>query len=150
MKPGKEYLLNYGIERMIEKKRVFKSQEIETWMDCGTPKLLIESAKKIMSSKIILEENNSFIKSGNVKITQPVFIGKNVKIKDSEIGPFVSIGDDTDISNSNIESTLIYKNVKVSNANIKNSILGQYSVYDGSNKEIFLGDYSQINYNEEN
>ena len=150
LNPGKEYLLNYGIEKMIEKKRVFKSQEIETWMDCGTPKLLIESAKKIMSSQIILEENNSFIKSGNVKITQPVFIGKNVKIKDSEIGPFVSIGDDTDISNSNIESTLIYKNVKVSNADIKNSILGQYSVYDGSNKEIFLGDYSQINYNEEN
>ena len=81
MKHGKEYLLNYGIERMIQKKRVFKTQEIETWMDCGTPKLLIESAKKIMSSKIILEENNSFIKSGNVKITQPVFIGKNVKIK---------------------------------------------------------------------
>ena len=150
LNPGKEYLLNYGIERMIEKKRVFKSQEIETWMDCGTPKLLIESAKKIMSSQIILEENNSFIKSGNVKITQPVFIGKNVKIKDSEIGPFVSIGDDTEISNSNIESTLIYKNVKVSNADIKNSILGQYSVYDGSNKEIFLGDYSQINDNEEN
>ena len=150
LNPGKEYLLNYGIERMIEKKRVFKSQEIETWMDCGTPKLLIESAKKIMSSKIILEENNSFIKSGNVKITQPVFIGKNVKIKDSEIGPFVSIGDDTDISNSNIESTLIYKSVKVSNADIKNSILGQYSIYDGSNKEIFLGDYSQINDNEEN
>ena len=149
LNPGKEYLLNYGIERMIEKKRVFKSQEIETWMDCGTPKLLIESAKKIMSSKIILEENNSFIKSGNVKITQPVFIGKNVKIKDSEIGPFVSIGDDTDISNSNIESTLIYKSVKVSNADIKNSILGQYSVYDGSNKEIFLGDYSQINDNED-
>ena len=150
LNPGKEYLLNYGIEKMIEKKRVFKSQEIETWMDCGTPKLLIESAKKIMSSKIILEENNSFIKSGNVKIIQPVFIGKNVKIKDSEIGPFVSIGDDTEISNSNIESTLIYKNVKVSNADIKNSILGQYSVYDGSNKEIFLGDYSQINDNEEN
>ena len=150
LNPGKEYLLNYGIERMIEKKRVFKSQEIETWMDCGTPKLLIEAAKKIMNSKIILEENNSFIKSGNVKITQPVFIGKNVKIKDSEIGPFVSIGDDTDISNSNIESTLIYKSVKVSNADIKNSILGQYSVYDGSNKEIFLGDYSQINDNEEN
>ena len=150
LNPGKEYLLNYGIERMIEKKRVFKSQEIETWMDCGTPKLLIESAKKIMSFKNILEENNSLIKSGNVKITQPVFIGKNVKIKDSEIGPFVSIGDDTDISNSNIESTLIYKSVKVSNANIKNSILGQYSIYDGSNKEIFLGDYSQINDNEVN
>ena len=150
LSPGKEYLLNYGIERMIEKKKVFKSQEIETWMDCGTPKLLIDSAKKIMESQIILDEKNSFLKSGNVKITQPVFIGKNVKIKDSKIGPFVSIGDNTDISNSNIESTLIYKSVKVSNADIKNSILGANSVYDGSNKEIFLGDYSQINNNEDN
>ena len=103
-----------------------------------------------MNSQIIPDDNHSFTKSDNVKVTQPVFIGKNVKIKDSKIGPFVSIGDDTDISNSNIESTLIYKNVKVSNADIKNSILGQYSVYDGSNKEIFLGDYSQINDNEEN
>ena len=150
LSPGKEYLLNYGIERLIEKKKVFKSQEIETWMDCGTPKLLIDSAKKIMESQIILNENNNFLKSGNVKITQPVFIGKNVKIKDSKIGPFVSIGDNTVISNSNIESTLIYKSVKVSNADIKNSILGAYSVYDGSNKEIFLGDYSQINNNEDN
>ena len=150
LSPGKEYLLNYGIERMINNKKVFKSQEIETWMDCGTPRLLIESAKKIMNSQINSDENKSFVKTGNVKITQPVFIGKNVKIKDSEIGPFVSIGDDTDISNSNIESTLIYKSVKVSNADIKNSILGAYSVYDGSNKEIFLGDYSQINDNEYN
>ncbi len=150
LSPGKEYLLNYGIERMIKNKKVFKSQEIETWMDCGTPRLLIESAKKIMNSQINSKVNNSFAKTGNVKITQPVFIGKNVKIKDSTIGPYVSIGDDTDISNSNIESTLIYKSVKVSNADIKNSILGAYSVYDGSNKEIFLGDYSQINDNEYN
>ena len=147
---GKEYLLNYGIERMIKNKKVFKSQEIETWMDCGTPRLLIESAKKIMNSQINSEVNNSFAKTSNVKIKPPVFIGKNVKIKDSEIGPFVSIGDDTDISNSNIESTLIYNSVKVSNADIKNSILGAYSIYDGSNKEIFLGDYSQINDNEYN
>ena len=150
LSPGKEYLLNYGIERMIKNKKVFKSQEIETWMDCGTPRLLIESAKKIMNSQINSEVNNSFAKTGNVKIKPPVFIGKNVKIKDSEIGPFVSIGDDTDISNSNIESTLIYNSVKVSNADIKNSILGAYSVYDGSNKEVFLGDYSQINDNEYN
>ena len=150
LSPGKEYLLNYGIERMIKNKKVFKSQEIETWMDCGTPRLLIDSAKKIMNSQINSEEINSFTKTGNVKIKPPVFIGKNVKIKDSEIGPFVSIGDNTDISNSNIESTLIYKSVKVSNADIKNSILGAYSIYDGSNKEVFLGDYSQINDNEYN
>ena len=150
LSPGKEYLLNHAIEKMIENNKVFKTQEIETWMDCGTPRLLIESAKKIMNSQISSATNNSYAKTGNVKITPPVFIGKNVKIKDSEIGPFVSIGDNTDISNSNIKSTLIFKSVKVSNADIRNSILGENSLYDGSNRQIFLGDYSQINDNEAN
>ena len=136
------------MEKMIEKKKTFKSQEIDIWMDCGTPKLLIESAKIIMKSNEGLSNQDNFSKQGNVKINQPVFIGENVIFKDSTIGPYVSIGDNCIISDSNVESTLIYNNVKVSNATIQNSILGSNSVYDGSNKEIFLGDYSQINNDE--
>jgi glucose-1-phosphate thymidylyltransferase len=98
-----------------------------------------------MKSNEGLSNQDSFSKQGNVKINHPVFIGENVIFKDSTIGPYVSIGDNCIISDSNIESTLIYNNVKVSNATIQNSILGSNSVYDGSNKEIFLGDYSQIN-----
>ena len=150
LSPGKEYLLNFGIERMIDNKKIFKSQEIETWMDCGTPKLLIESAKKIMMKNADSDINSSFAKEGVVKINHPVFIGKDVKIKDSEIGPYVSISDNVHISSSSIKSTLIYTGAKVSNADIENSIFGAYSVYNGSSKEVFLGDYSQINDNEDN
>ena len=150
LSPGKEYLLNFGIERMIDNKKIFKSQEIETWMDCGTPKLLIDSAKKIMMKNAASDINNSLIEEGVVKINHPVFIGKDVKIKDSEIGPYVSISDNAHIYSSSIKSSLIYTGAKVSNADIKNSIFGAYSVYDGSNKEVFLGDYSQTNDNEDN
>ena len=150
LSPGKEYLLNFGIERMIDNKKIFKSQEIETWMDCGTPKLLIDSAKKIMMKNEASDINNSLTEEGVVKINHPVFIGKDVKIKDSEIGPYVSISDNAHIYSSSIKSSLIYTGAKVSNADIKNSIFGAYSVYDGSNKEVFLGDYSQINDNEDN
>ena len=146
--PGKEYLLNHGIEKMIEKRKIFKSQEIDTWMDCGTPKLLIESAKIIMKSNEGSSSEDNFSKQGNVKINHPVFIGKNVIVKDSTIGPYVSVGENCIISDSIIESTLIYNNVKVSNATIQSSILGSNTIYDGSNKEIFLGDYSQINNDE--
>ena len=146
--PGNEYLLNYGIEKMIEKNKIFKSQEIETWMDCGTPKLLLESAKIIMKSSEGSSKENNFAKEGDVTINQPVFIGNNVVIKDSTIGPNVSIGNNCIVSNSNIESAIVYNNSEVSNASLKNSILGFNCRYDGSNKEIFLGDYSQTNNNE--
>ena len=133
---------------MIEKKKIFKSQEIETWMDCGTPQLLLESAKIIMKSKQKDSNENNLSQEGTVIINHPVFIGRNVTVKDSTLGPNVSIGDNCIISDSIIQSSLVYNDSNISNANIKNSILGSNCNYDGSHKEIFLGDYSQINNNE--
>ena len=56
--------------------------------------------KKIMMQNVDSDINNSFTEEGNVKINHPVFIGKNVIIKDSEIGPYVSISDNVYISSS--------------------------------------------------
>ena len=148
LEPGREYLLNYGIEKMIEKNKVFKSQEIEIWMDCGTPQLLLESAKTIMKSKEKYSNENNFSREGKVIINDPVFIGKNVSLKNSTLGPNVSIGNNCVITDSKIQSSIVYNDSNISNANISNSILGSNCNYDGSNKEIFLGDYSQINNNE--
>ncbi|MDG2499736.1 MAG: sugar phosphate nucleotidyltransferase [Flavobacteriaceae bacterium] len=148
LEPGREYLLNYGIEKMIEKNKIFKSQEIETWMDCGTPQLLLESAKIIMKSKEKYSNENNFSREGKVIINDPVFIGKNVSLKNSTLGPNVSIGNNCVITDSKIQSSIVYNDSNISNANINNSILGSNCNYDGSNKEIFLGDYSQINNNE--
>jgi glucose-1-phosphate thymidylyltransferase len=148
LEPGREYLLNYGIEKMIEKNKIFKSQEIEIWMDCGTPQLLLESAKTIMKSKEKYSNENNFSREGKVIINDPVFIGKNVSLKNSTLGPNVSIGNNCVITDSKIQSSIVYNDSNISNANISNSILGSNCNYDGSNKEIFLGDYSQINNNE--
>ena len=97
-----------------------------------------------MKSNDGVSSEDNFSNQGNVKLTPPVFIGENVIVTDSTIGPYVSVGENCIISDSIVESTLIYNNVKVANATIKNSILGSNTIYDGSNKEIFLGDYSQI------
>ena len=148
LEPGREYLLNYGIEKMIEMNKIFKSQEIETWMDCGTPQLLLESAKIIMKSKEKYSNENNFSREGKVIINDPVFIGKNVSLKNSTLGPNVSIGNNCVITDSKIQSSIVYNDSNISNANISNSILGSNCNYDGYNKEIFLGDYSQINNNE--
>ena len=74
--------------------------------------------------------------------------GKNVSLKNSTLGPNVSIGNNCVITDSKIQSSIVYNDSNISNANISNSILGSNCNYDGSNKEIFLGDYSQINNNE--
>lgn len=111
-------------------------------MDCGTPELLINSTKIIMDSYHNNIENTEIYGKG-VIIKPPVFIGKNVKIQNSTIGPYVSIGDNSLIENTKINNSIIFKSVEINNSDIDNSIIGSNSKYEGSGSEIFLGDNSK-------
>ena len=82
----------------------------------------------------------------NSKIIQPCFIGENVVIKNSTIGPHVSIGNNTLIENSIISKSIIQSETKVTNANLYNSMIGNKVVLNGRDikQEVSLGDFSQI------
>ena len=83
-----------------------------------------------------------------VIINPPVFIGKNVKIQNSTIGPYVSIGDNSKIENTKINNSIIFNSVELNNSDIDNSIIGSNSKFEGSGSEIILGDNSKSINNE--
>ena len=144
---GQEYLLNFGIEKMIEKEYVFKPQTLENWMDCGTPKLIVSSNSKMLN--LLRPEPAEYKKEGKVELIEPVYIGNNISISNSTIGPGVTIEDNATIKDSKISSSIIMNNSKISNAEIRNSLIGANTVFDGKFKNIYLGDYSKIDNNED-
>ncbi|MFX0076630.1 MAG: hypothetical protein ACFE96_14400 [Candidatus Hermodarchaeota archaeon] len=89
--------------------------------------------------------NELNINSEKSYIKNPVYIGKDSKICNSVIGPFVSIGDNSVIedcilencvieSNTNLkkvitENSIIGSNVKVENISKDNLIIGDKSIY---------------------
>ena len=111
-------------------------KEIDIWMDCGTPELLLNSTKIIMDTY-----HNNFVENRvfdkKVIIKPPAFIGKNVKIQNSTIGPYVSIGDNSKIKNTKINNSIIFNSVEINNSNLVNSIIGSNSIFEGSRSEIF-------------
>ena len=127
------------------------------WKDTGTPEDIIhangEIIKKMLKRStggiedhIIGEET---IIESNVKIKGPVIIGQNCHISSgSSIGPNVSVGDNTTISISSIENSIIMKNCKInSTAEIKNSIIANNSeIKDevGTKRIFLLGEGSKI------
>jgi glucose-1-phosphate thymidylyltransferase len=132
---------------MIKNGDIFVPKEIDIWMDCGTPELLINSTKIIMDTyHDNAEEKRVFDKE--VIIKPPVFIGKNVKIQNSSIGPYVSIGDNSKIENTKINNSIIFNSVEINNSDIDNSIIGSNTKFEGSGSEIFLGDNSKSINNE--
>ncbi|MDC0212109.1 glucose-1-phosphate thymidylyltransferase [Candidatus Nitrosopelagicus sp.] len=140
------------------------------WKDTGTPDDILHANGEIINKhpkfinqhitdnslnvknlkiidNVILGKNCEF--GSNVTIQGPVIIGNNCKILEkSTIGPNASIGDNSIISVSLIQNSIIMENCKIdSTTEIKDSIIANNSeIKDGSGTEkiFLLGEGSKI------
>jgi glucose-1-phosphate thymidylyltransferase len=88
----------------------------------------------------VLQHNSA--KIVNSQIIQPCFIGAGVELNNSTVGPYVSIGNNTTITNSVISNSIIQENAALTNANLTNSMIGNFVLYNGQSNELSLSDYS--------
>lgn len=143
---GGEYQINDGILRMMSKGKIFKTGQVDQWMDCGNKKVTIETNQQVLKNEQAkgVKTIHSSISLKNSKIIEPCFIGKNVKIVNSIVGPFASIGADSEIVFSVVNNSIIQHEVIIKNAVIKNSMIGSKSEFNGLARDLSLGDYSKV------
>ncbi len=144
---GEEYQLTTALENLRAKGAKFTLGKVNDWMDCGNKNATVETNSKILDYE--KENMSNFPASAvieNSLIIQPCFIGENVKISNSKIGPGVSLGNNTVVVNSNIENSLIQENTLINHGNLSNSMIGNSAQYFGVAREISLGDYSVLDF----
>ena len=147
IKNGGEYQLTTALENLRAKGAKFSLGKVNDWMDCGNKNATVETNSKILEYE--REEMSTFPASATIEnslIIQPCFIGENVKISNSKVGPGVSLGNNTIIVNSNIENSLIQENTRINHGNLSNSMIGNSAQYFGVAREISLGDYSVLDF----
>jgi glucose-1-phosphate thymidylyltransferase len=98
------------------------------WYDTGTREGLLDANCRMLLSKKIVENKNTNIDAsymfGHISCEEkssisksnlmgPIFIGKNVKIINSTIGPYTSIGDNCVIENSEVQSSIIMHSTEI-------------------------------------
>ena len=146
LEKGEEYLLNEGILSMIKKGAKFVPGSVNEWMDCGNPRITLETNKKMLT--ILSNEGNKLLAddviSENSEIIEPCYVGKGVLLKNSKIGPYVSIGDGSSVQSSTICNCLIQKNTEIKNAILERSMIGNNVKYSGKHSYISIGDYSEL------
>lgn len=144
---GGEYQINDGIKGMMADGKIFKTGQVNAWMDCGNKAVTVETNSKMLN---FLKEDkteqliSSNICSNNSQIIEPCFIGENVKLLDTTIGPNVSIGDNCIIENSTVKNSLIQSHSLIKNANLDQAMIGNHVSYDGKFTKVSLGDYSVL------
>ena len=127
--------------------KVFKTGTVDEWMDCGNKAITIETNQRMLGF-LKADGNEELVapsaKLENSNIIEPCFIGENVVLKNTTIGPFVSIGKDSVIENSTVKNSLIQTNTIIKNANLDNAMIGNHVKYDGKFTSISIGDYSVL------
>jgi glucose-1-phosphate thymidylyltransferase len=141
---GGEYQINDGIKRLMSKGNILKTGTVDEWMDCGNKEVAIDTNTRIM--KFMVQDGSDEIKTKatleNSNIIEPCVIADDVVIKNSTVGPHVSIGSGCVITNSKISNSLIQTNSIIKNATLDDAMIGNHVKYNGNFKYISIGDYS--------
>jgi len=139
-----EYQLTNALENLKQKGAKFVPGEVEEWLDCGNKDACVYTNQRILelvksSEKLVFSNNYE-----NSLIIEPCFIGEGVFIENSVVGPHVSLGKGTKISNTILKNTIIQENSFIENSVIQNSMIGNKVVIANKSQDISLGDYSTI------
>ncbi len=149
LKVNGEYQLTDALENLKKKGMRFVSGKVNEWMDCGNKTVTIETNSKILKLKEGIEQlidESALI--DNSLIIPPCYIGEGVIIKNSKIGPCVSVGKRTRVEDCNITESLIQEDTVITNANLSKAMIGNNAIYVGVARKVSLGDYSVLDFKE--
>lgn len=142
-----EYQLTNALENMKNKGLRFYPGKVTEWLDCGNKNSTVYTNQRIL--EFSKEKNLVSVShvSQNSVIIEPCYIGENVRLTNSVVGPYVSIGNNSVIEDSIIKNSIIQTHSRISSANIHNSMFGNYVDFKNSSSELSLGDYCTQHYN---
>ncbi len=137
-----EYQLTNAMENMKNKGMQFVPGKVDEWLDCGNYAATVYTNQRVLVNKAsqMKIDMNQF--DNSVSIIEPCYIGNNVKLINCQIGPFVSIGNNTSMENCVISNTIIQDNSNLKNFKCENSMIGNHVVLNGDSLEYSIGDYS--------
>lgn len=142
---GGEYQINDGIKRMMADGKIFKTGAVDEWMDCGNKAVTLETNTKMLGFLASDGEEQLIDDSvviENSKIIEPCFIASGTVLRNTTVGPNVSIGKDCVIENSSVKNSLIQNKTSIKNANLDEAMIGNHVKYNGEFTKISIGDYT--------
>ncbi|NUY80174.1 NTP transferase domain-containing protein [Flavobacterium sp. MAH-1] len=143
---GGEYQLTDGLENMKQKGLRFVPGKVDEWMDCGNKNVTVETNSRMLGF-LHNDGENMISKEARIEnstIIPPCFIDKDVVLINSIIGPNVSLGRATHVTESKIKDSLIQTHAHIKNADLDNAMIGNHASFDGNFKSISIGDYSVL------
>ena len=141
---GESQLTN-AMENMKRKGARFRAGSVDVWMDCGNKNAMVDTNTKVLGQ---LKGDKSLVspklKNENSVVIAPCFIGEEVELYNSVVGPNVSLGRGVRVVSSVVNDSIIGAKSEVLGATVRNSMVGERAVVRGKPMELSIGDDSTI------
>jgi glucose-1-phosphate thymidylyltransferase len=144
IRKGGEYQLPDALRRLTESGHKIGTGKVDEWMDCGNPAVTIHTNERVLALKYPDSEVHPDAQIKNSVIINPCFIGEGVVLSNSVVGPSVSIGSGTEISESRIERSIIQRGSTIDHGNIKDSMVGNEVKIRLEPQRLSAGDFTVI------
>jgi len=153
-----------AIQEMINMGFKVKAEILNSWwLDTGKKDDILYANAKILDEYITRDVKGKVVNSsidGRVKIEPeakvlnstvrgPCIIGKNALIENSFVGPYTSVGNGSEVINSNIEYCVIQENVTIKDIErLEESLIGRNAKVSRNQRnrtiKLHIGDYSEL------
>jgi len=140
-----EFQITTVLENMKNEGTAFRTGKIDEWLDCGNHEHILYTQQRILEIKKEQEQlHSTSAQLQNAQIIEPCFLGRDVQLQNCVVGPYVSIGCNSRITNCVIRNSIIQENSTLEDVVLDDSIVGNEVNYRGQVQRLSIGDYTRI------
>ncbi|MGQ9863295.1 MAG: sugar phosphate nucleotidyltransferase [Bacteroidia bacterium] len=136
-----EYQLTDVLVYMLEKGASLRGVLVDKWLDCERKEVLLEANRWLLRG-----QNTIFHEPAYTVIIPPVYIPPSCRIYGSIIGPYVTLGEETEVQNSILEDSILGSHTQVRNMILRKSIVGSDSILVGKAHALNIGDNTTLDF----
>jgi glucose-1-phosphate thymidylyltransferase len=133
-----EYYLADAINVLVENGARIKTEKALQWLDAGTPEAIVDTNAHLLQRHS--ESHNGITEGQSNVFIHPVYIHASSHVKNSIIGPNVSIGANCTIEGSIIKNTVVDDGSRVTEAMLANSLIGKSCSISDSPTQVIMAD----------
>lgn len=137
-----EFQLTTALSNMHSKGATFNTATVKEWLDCGNKDATVYTNQRLLEIHQSDANVHASVENTNCVIISPCRIEEGVVLKNSVVGPHVSVGKNCVLENVVISNSIIQNNAKISDKIISNSMIGSFAELNGTSQEFSIGDYS--------
>ena len=119
-----EFFLTDAFQYMVDQGRKILTAEVKGWYDCGKVDTLLETNRHLL----LTGRARSPAVPAGVTLVEPVYIEDGVTLRDSTVGPNVSLGAGSVVERSTLTNSILGRRVRVADCTVSGSVVGNDQV----------------------